>query len=177
MRILVTGTPGVGKTTLSRRIVEATGIKYICITDYVKRNNLYTTYCGELDTYVFDETVVHSHLLDSVYELRSFVIDTHSPSVASGIPFDIIFHVHCSTSELFDRLAARDYSVEKITENIDCEIFNVIGEDLEDYFEGCNVVLVNGSSVADESPVADDMELIAFDDAIRLVSKKYHDGQ
>lgn len=164
MKILVTGTPGVGKTTLSKQIAQITGIEHIEITNFIKNNKLYESYNKEFDTLIFDEDFVADKLKDYVEHKESFVIDTHSPIVAENIEFDYIFHLVCETKIIYDRLALRGYSVHKINENIESEIFNVIGEEINEIFD-CDNYRVNCS----DSPMEDtDIDL---KDVIEMITK------
>ena len=54
MRIAITGTPGVGKTTVSKVLGEKLGIKVIDITEVVKDYKLYTEKDEDMDSYVID---------------------------------------------------------------------------------------------------------------------------
>lgn len=165
MKILITGTPGVGKTTLSKKIAEELKMQHYDITAYIKEHKLYDGYDEALDTYVFDEDRVAVHLNKTVEHLKAFIIDTHSPVVASDIAFDVILRVKCSIGELTERLAARGYSAAKITENIDSELLDVIGEDLEEYFEQ-EPLHVSGSPSMPEGTE------LTGEDAIALVRNK-----
>lgn len=147
MKILVTGTPGVGKTTLSKQIAFENGIETIEITSFVKENKLYEQYDEKLDTLVFDEEVVIENLRKHLKGKDAFIIDTHSPVVVEGIRFDFIIHIVCDTSEIARRLEKRGYTAYKIEKNIENEIFNAIGEELEELFEDDTIYKVNGSSI------------------------------
>lgn len=162
MKILVTGTPGVGKTTISRKISETYQIEHIDITAYIKASKIYEGYDRKLDSLVFDEDRVIDHLNKYVEGKESFIIDTHSPVVAVDIKFDYIFHVVCDNSVLGDRLEARGYSQYKIEKNLESEIFNVIGEEIEEYFD-TRIFCVNGSA----TPV--DGADLSFEDVLKMV--------
>ena len=56
--ILVTGTPGTGKTTTCELLAEATGLKHINIGDLVKKEELHTGWDEEYKSYVIDEDKV-----------------------------------------------------------------------------------------------------------------------
>ena len=45
-----------------------------------------------------------------------------------------MFVIRCNNTLLYDRLKARNYSEPKITANIECEIFNTIGEEAVEWF-------------------------------------------
>lgn len=56
--ILVTGTPGTGKTTTSELIAEATGLTHVNVGDLVKEKQLHEGYLEEFDTHILDEDKV-----------------------------------------------------------------------------------------------------------------------
>lgn len=56
--ILVTGTPGTGKTTMSSALAEATQLRHINIGDLVKEKNLHDGWDDRLDCYVINEDLV-----------------------------------------------------------------------------------------------------------------------
>lgn len=165
LKILITGTPGVGKTTLSKKISSYLNIEHIDVSSYIKSNKLFESYDEKLDTLVFDDKLVRKHLKKYIKSLESFIIDTHTPSVASGINFDYIFHIVCDISEIGRRLDARGYSEQKINGNIECEIFNMIGEELNDVFIS-KIYKINGSDIEN-----DDAEY-TIDDIFNILSIK-----
>lgn len=56
--ILVTGTPGTGKTTTSEMIAEVTGLEHVNVGEIVKQKQLHEGYLEEFDTHVLDEDKV-----------------------------------------------------------------------------------------------------------------------
>jgi adenylate kinase len=136
MKILITGTPGVGKTTLAREASERFGIKHIDVSEYIKRERMYTEYDERYKTYIFNEKKVQKALSGHLSGMSSFIVDTHCVDVVRGVSFDFIFILTLSTEALFRRLKARGYGDLKVRENIECEIFGVVREDVEDVFPG-----------------------------------------
>lgn len=57
--ILITGTPGTGKTTTSEMAAEATGLTHINVGDLVKSKSLHEGLDTEYDSYILDEDKVH----------------------------------------------------------------------------------------------------------------------
>ena len=66
--ILITGTPGTGKTTLSQEVAQNTKLNYISITDLAKENNFYCNYDAELQSYELDEDKVIDEIDDTMKE-------------------------------------------------------------------------------------------------------------
>lgn len=61
--ILVTGTPGTGKTTTSSALADATQLRHINVGDLVKEKNLHEGWDEQLDCYVINEDLVLSQTL------------------------------------------------------------------------------------------------------------------
>ena len=56
--ILVTGTPGTGKTTTCQQIIEAIGFTHINVGDWVKQHELHSGWDEEHGCYIIDEDKV-----------------------------------------------------------------------------------------------------------------------
>lgn len=75
--ILITGTPGTGKTTHAELVASATGFRHLNVGELVKAHDLHSGWDEEFETYLLDEDKVrpcrltwrrdplraHSHLL------------------------------------------------------------------------------------------------------------------
>ena len=53
--VLVTGTPGTGKSTTCEQIAEATGLQYVDIGGLVKSQELHSGWDDEYSCYIIDE--------------------------------------------------------------------------------------------------------------------------
>jgi adenylate kinase len=60
--ILVTGTPGTGKSTSSEMIADALGLQHVNVGELVRENKFYEEYLEDLDTHVLDEDKVDDRL-------------------------------------------------------------------------------------------------------------------
>lgn len=56
--VLVTGTPGTGKSTTCEQIAEATGLQYVDIGSIVKSQELHSGWDDEYSCYIIDEDKV-----------------------------------------------------------------------------------------------------------------------
>lgn len=85
--MLITGTPGTGKTTLASQVAAATGLKHFNIGDLVKAEQLHTGWDDEFNCLVIDEDKVRRwgrtplrrpSAAASVCSSRSFVLASAS---------------------------------------------------------------------------------------------------
>jgi adenylate kinase len=56
--ILITGTPGTGKTTTCELVAAATGLRHLNVGDLVKKESLHSGWDDEFDSYIIDEDKV-----------------------------------------------------------------------------------------------------------------------
>lgn len=123
--VVITGTPGVGKTTLCRELASSTGLVHLDINKIVKENDCSDGFDKELDTVIVDEDKLLD-VVEPILEDGSQIIDWHACDLFPEALIDLIVVVRCKTETLFDRLKARQYGDKKIEENMDAEIMEVI---------------------------------------------------
>ncbi|XP_061672098.1 adenylate kinase isoenzyme 6 isoform X4 [Syngnathoides biaculeatus] len=107
--ILLTGTPGVGKTTLGKELAQRTGLAYVNIGD-LAQEDLYDGYDQEYQCPILDE---------------DRVVDELDEKMSRG-----------DNTQLYTRLESRGYTGKKLQDNVQCEIFQTIYEEaIESYKE------------------------------------------
>lgn len=122
--IIVTGTPGTGKTALSRALARALGARYINLTQFVSKRKLYSEIDRERRTKIMDVARTRSSLRR---ELRAMsgpvVVDTHTPEgIVPGEMVRQVFVLRCHPKVLEARLRAKKWKANKIRENVLAEI-------------------------------------------------------
>ena len=121
--ILITGTPGVGKTSfadlLQEKLKELKGLdfKNINIGKLVNEKKLYKKWNKEFDVPEFDDDMVNDEIEPFLNE-GGVILDFHSSSFFPENAIDLVVLLRCNNTELYDRLKSRGYSDKKITENI-----------------------------------------------------------
>jgi len=134
--ILVTGTPGTGKTTLSNELGERLSMNVINISEFARENGMLLEYDEELDTMVLDEDQVLDELEETMASRTGNIVEYHSSSFFPERWFDVVFVLTTDNSILFERLTNRNYNEAKIKNNITCEIMRVpLDEATESYPE------------------------------------------
>ncbi|OIR58937.1 MAG: TATA box binding protein-associated factor TAF9 [Amphiamblys sp. WSBS2006] len=136
MRIVLSGTPGTGKTTIAKEICEVFSFRHINCSEYITANKLYSSIDEAYSTHVFDEDVFVESLKKEIEnKSENIVFDFHSCDLLSEFEVDLVVVLRCDTDELYDRLETRGYSKEKIMENVSAEITGVCAEEAEESFQ------------------------------------------
>lgn len=131
--ILITGTPGVGKSTLAKELASITGFTYLCVGDLAKEEQLYDGFDTELDCPILDEDQVVDEMEEKMAD-GGVIADYHGCDFFPERWFQIIFVLRTDNTLLFNRLEHRGYSGRKLEENVQCEIFQTIYEEaMESY--------------------------------------------
>ncbi len=120
--VVITGTPGTGKTTLARSLSRRLGGTLLNINDIILSNKLYTGK-DEFGTRIVDLVKLRKKLLEMINSSSgTLVLDSHLLS-------DIVIEGHCNAmvyaivlrlhlKPLLKRLIARNYPDAKIKDNI-----------------------------------------------------------
>ncbi|KAI3757111.1 hypothetical protein L6452_04644 [Arctium lappa] len=146
--ILVTGTPGTGKTTTSAAVAEATNLRHINIGDLVRDKKLHDGWDDQLECYVINEDLVCDEL-EEIMEEGGNIVDHHGCDFFPERWFDRVVVLQTENSVLYDRLSKRGYSGAKLTNNIECEIFQVLLEEANDSYPEETVVAMKSDSIDD----------------------------
>lgn len=132
--ILITGTPGTGKTTMAELISIATGLLHLNVSDLISAKKLVSEWDGELDTWVLDEDKLLDALEDDM-ERGGMVLDYHGVDLFPQDWFDLVVVLTTDNTILYSRLEDRSYSDHKIQENVTAEIMQVILLEATDHFQ------------------------------------------
>lgn len=105
-------------------------MKHICVGDVIQENKCYEGRDEELDSYILDEDklldTMELSLETAAEEGVGIVADFHACDLFPERWFDLILVLRAKTDVLYDRLTARGYSEKKRSENMECEIMQVI---------------------------------------------------
>ena len=155
-------------------------MEHMDVSELVKRNRLYDGWDDVYDTFIVDEDRI-CDFLEPLIDFKNNINDTDDTDGNNGVIvdyhscdffperwFDLVIVLRCtSTQILYDRLEARQYSPFKISENLQCEIMQVVLDEARDSYgtDGdCGVTLVEM-----ESGSVDDMEA-----NVEWVTEWYH---
>ena len=122
MKIAITGTPGVGKSTVAKLLVSALPLPLFDISRLVKERELYTGLDKRRNTYIVDE----EKLLDFLKNKENFIAEGLAAYI---IPSDYLVILRLNPDEVAKRLIKRNYTSEKVNENVEAERLGIIATD------------------------------------------------
>ncbi|MCJ1406457.1 factor activating pos9 [Ptychographa xylographoides] len=139
--IIITGTPGVGKTTHAELLAQNTGLTHLSINQVVKERSCRDGWDEQLQTWMVDEDKLLDAIEDEVSQ-GGYLIDWHACDLFPRSWIDLVVVLRTDSMHLYDRLNARGYNEAKLQENLDSEIMEVLLEEArEAYDEECVVEL------------------------------------
>ena len=129
--IAVTGTPGTGKTTLSKKLAKMTGYLYIDVNILILKHKIYDSYDKKRKTKVVDVKKLNKEIIKEIKFIKKsrkyggIIIDSHLSHYVPKKYVSFCIVAKCSIKELSERLKQKKFHKGKITENIQAEIFDV----------------------------------------------------
>lgn len=162
INILITGTPGTGKTSLASLLVqelEEDHFEHIEVGKVVKEQRFYTAYDAEFDTHTIEEDD-EDRLLDYLEPILvkggNHIVDYHSSELFPERWFQLVVVLHASTEAHYDRLMARKYNDAKRDENVEAEIQCICEEEARGAYKD-DIILVRENNTLDEMAATVDL--------------------
>ncbi|KAF8416525.1 P-loop containing nucleoside triphosphate hydrolase protein [Tirmania nivea] len=146
--IIITGTPGVGKTTHAQLLADLTPLEHFSINDIIKNKRCHTRFDEEFKSWIVDENKLLDEIEDEV-KRGGKIIDWYACDLFPERWVDLVVVLRTDNMMLFDRLTKRKYHEEKITENIDAEIMQVILEEARESYAPEIVIELQSDNVED----------------------------
>lgn len=125
--IVISGTPGTGKTSVSKRISELYNARLISLNKLAISESFDIQYDKKRETYLFDTEKFVPYVLDLIEEIINnkpdyLVIEGHFSDIIPEDYIDYVIILRCDPDILIQRLKERAYKKEKILENLQTEI-------------------------------------------------------
>ncbi|TAH59627.1 MAG: adenylate kinase [Methanosarcina mazei] len=169
MLIGLTGTPGTGKTSVSKLLEKCRGWKVVYLNDLIKEEHLYSEVDEERDSVIADMELIRERLSGILEEEKGqhaekakvngeekeniTIIESHLAHYIT----DIVIVLRAYPPELKKRLEKRGYSEEKINENAEAESIDLI---LAEAFEWCKKVFEVNTTGRTAEETSEDVEKI-----------------
>ena len=125
---IVAGTPGVGKTALSKLLAKKTGWVYLNLGDFVKEKKLYSRYDRRSQSYIINEQRLRKglDLFFKTHKEESILIETHwLGQFMPKRPGMVALVVRLDPMILAKRLRSRNWRKQKIWENVESELIDL----------------------------------------------------
>ena len=124
--IVITGTPGVGKTSIALELAKRLKAKYINLGEVALNKNMILKKDEERDTYVIDENMLRRSIELEISKTNGLiVIDSHFGEIINDDLVELVFVLRLNPLKLFERLISRGYTKSKAKENIEAELLGV----------------------------------------------------
>ncbi len=138
--MILTGTPGTGKSSVAKQLQTAYNIPVLEINKIVKENELLLGYNHHRNTLIIDEVAVDNYLTICLSELEVVMVVGHYVEFPALRTARLVFALRCDPAILRKRLQERGYSQVKIDENIDAEIMQVCLEEGRAFFRDATIL-------------------------------------
>ncbi|MFA6802731.1 MAG: adenylate kinase family protein [Candidatus Methanomethylophilaceae archaeon] len=122
MIIAITGTPGTGKTELGKELALRK-MNVIFLSDFIRENGLLGEYDGEMGTYDVETEELDAALEEFSGSPETYYAEGH---LSHFLTCSAVIVIRCDPDVLAARLAERGYGEEKVKENVQAEILDVI---------------------------------------------------
>lgn len=139
--IIITGTPGTGKTIIAKKIAKEKNAKYIDVNKIIVKYNLREKYDRKRRTWVVDVNKLNKILIDLINKNKKrLVIDSHLSHYLPKKYVGLCIVTKCDLKVLKKRLEKRGYIKSKIRENMDAEIFDVCLNEAKEFGHKVKVI-------------------------------------
>jgi adenylate kinase len=122
-KILITGTPGTGKTTISKRLSKIEGLDYLGINDLVDKYGLFEGIDKTDNARIVRLKELEARCNQELQKLNNCVIDGHL-GCDIRLNVDIVIVFRLNPKELVLRFKKRGYDEQKINQNRLSEILD-----------------------------------------------------
>ena len=125
--VIISGTPGTGKTSVSKKISELYNVKFISLNKLAISNAFNFPYDNKRDTIIIDDEKFIPYVIKKVEKIKEenpglLIIEGHFSDIIPSDYYNYIIVLRCDPDILTLRLRERGYKQEKINENVQSEI-------------------------------------------------------
>ncbi|TFK30593.1 P-loop containing nucleoside triphosphate hydrolase protein [Coprinopsis marcescibilis] len=148
--IIITGTPGTGKTTHAQLLALECPVplRHVNIGDLVKEKGLYEEFDSEWESYTVDEDKLLDEL-EPIVEEGGVILDWHTCEIFPERWPDLVVVLRCNHTKIWDRLEKRGYPIKKIQENNEAEIMQIVLEEAHSSYPSEIVIELTSESTED----------------------------
>lgn len=157
MLIALTGTPGVGKSTVAR-ILRKKGYKVVALNRVIVKRKLVKGFDEKRKSWIVNLKKVERYLKELANKNKNkiIVIDSH---ISHLLNVDFAIVLRCSPKELEKRLKKKRWPEQKIRENVEAEMIDIIAVETEERLGKENMIEIDTTRKKPEE-VAKKVEII-----------------
>ncbi len=125
--IIVTGTPGVGKTAVSEKLATRLGATHVDVADLVKRQKITSGYDEKRQTLIADDEKLAKRVQQIIAKThKTVIVEGHyATDTVHKIQVTRVFVLRCHPKQLRQRMEERGFQGAKLRENLAAEILDV----------------------------------------------------
>jgi adenylate kinase len=158
---VITGTPGTGKTTVSRVLSTKLEAHHIELSSYSKENGFILEEDEERDTSVVDMDALSQAIQKEITGKKTVIIDGHyGQDLLDPDEVEMTIILRKQPWDLQPVLEGRGYSGEKVWENLEAEIMGVITHQSTEIYPAEKLGEVDTSGKTPDETVEEIFELI-----------------
>ncbi len=147
--ILVGGSPGTGKTAVAKILASKLSVETISLSELANESGCITAEDKARNTGIIDEDCLVEALLELTdNRSRRMVIEGHYIDLVPSSSVQWIFILRTHPEILRDRLTKRNYSREKVIENVEAEVIGVCQMDAIESFGESRVFEIDTSELS-----------------------------
>ncbi|UCD01785.1 MAG: adenylate kinase family protein [Promethearchaeota archaeon] len=126
--LVISGTPGSGKSSVAKEISNLIGAKIISLNELAISDKFSFEYDEDRKTYIVDFEIFLPYILEKIEEIKKknnpafLIIESHFSDIIPEKFIDYAFILRCDPDELGKRLEKKNYASKKVAENIQAEI-------------------------------------------------------
>jgi adenylate kinase len=122
--VVLTGTPGTGKTTVGR-LLGKSGWDVLELNREIVKNRLYSSRDVRRDTFVADMTAVRSFVRKET-KTGKWIVVSHLAHLLPTSTVSTVVVLRCQPDKLRTRLRRKGWSAAKVEENVEAELISLI---------------------------------------------------
>ena len=117
------------------------------LAEIIKEKKLYKKWNEKFDVPEFDVDMVCDELEPLMSGRGGIILEFHSCDFFPERWFQLVVLLRCDNTNLYDRLKERGYNEQKITENIECEIFGELAQEVAESYQPNIIMELNSASI------------------------------
>lgn len=163
--IIITGTPGTGKTTLAKILGKKLNFKIIDLNKIIEKNNLCEAYDQEKQCKIININKLNKAIIKTIKESKNnLIIESHFSHKLPKKHVDLCIITRTNLKILNQRLKKRHYSKQKIRDNLDAEIFDLSLTEAQE--AGHNILIVDTSKKINQEELINNIK-----EKLKLINK------